>query len=538
MLPSGKQVVTAQKPSKSAPKEDKTLQFEEEEHEQPTTRVEKPLPQPPKPSNLSNKGKEVPILIISNDIPQNVPFPRIFIQSKKEEAEKDILDTFRKVQINIPLLDAIKQVPRFEHAMLDLGASINIMPYCIYASMNLGELKNDGVIIQLADRSNAYPKGVLEDVLVQMARTKIDVFTGTLTMEFDGDIINFNISETIRHPLEDHSCFSIDIIDSLAHAYFDNLNEDALETTIIQGMGVKNEGAKSKDTHGMDEEFLVVPTCEDKAEILVVLETMPSHVGYNQIVIAPEDQEKTTFTCPFGSFAYRRMPFGLCNAPATFQKCMMSIFSDYVEKIIEVFMDDFSIFGDSFDCCLNNLSLILKRCIETNLVLNWEKCHFMVKQGIALGHIISEKGIEVDKSKIDLVRHLPSPTSVREVRSFLEHAGFYRRFIKDFSKVSQLLCRLLKKEVTFYFNEQCKAAFNHLKQLLTTALIIVPPDWSLPFELMCDAFDYALGAVLGQRKDKKLHVIYYASRTLNYAQLSYSTTEKELLAIVFALDKF
>ncbi|KAM2013170.1 hypothetical protein ACFX1T_024912 [Malus domestica] len=265
---------------------------------------------------------------------------------------------------------------------------------------------------------------------------------------------------------------------------------------------------------------------------------LDGYSGYNQIVIALDDQEKTTFTCPFGTFAYRRMPFGLCNAPATFQRCMVSIFSDYVERIIEIFMDDFSVCGSSFDNCLDNLTLILKRCVETNLVLNWEKCHFMVKQGIVLGHIISEKGIEVDKSKIDLVRYLPSPTSVREVRSFLGHAGFYRRFIKDFSKIAQPLCRLLQKEVSFEFNEACEQAFNHLKDLLTTAPIIVPPDWSLPFELMCDASDYALGAVLGQRKDKRPHVIYYASRTLNDAQLNYSTTEKELLAVVFALDKF
>ncbi|KAM2739067.1 hypothetical protein EV2_033223 [Malus domestica] len=162
----------------------------------------------------------------------------------------------------------------------------------------------------------------------------------------------------------------------------------------------------------------------------------------------------------------------------------------------------------------------------------------MVKQGIVLGHIVSENSIEVDKSKIDLVRHLPSPTSVREVRSFLGHAGFYRRFIKDFSKVAQPLCRLLQKDVVFEFTKECTASFNKLKELLTTAPIIVPPDWSLPFELMCDASDYALGAVLGQRKDKRSHVIYYASRTLNDAQLNYSTTEKELLAVVFALDKF
>ncbi|CAN6560253.1 unnamed protein product [Malus baccata var. baccata] len=133
------------------------------------------------------------------------------------------------------------------------------------------------------------------------------------------------------------------------------------------------------------------------------------------------------------------------------------------------------------------------------------------------------KGIEVDKSKIDLVRHLPFPTSVREVRSFLGHVGFYRRFIKDFSKIAQPLCRLLQKEVAFEFTKECTKSFKQLKELLTTAPIIVPPDWSLPFELI---------------KDKRPHVIYYASRTLNDAQLNYSTTEKELLAVVFALDKF
>ncbi|KAM1769088.1 hypothetical protein ACFX12_046968 [Malus domestica] len=150
--------------------------------------------------------------------------------------------------------------------------------------------------------------------------------------------------------------------------------------------------------------------------------------------------------------------------------------------------------------------------------------------GIVLGRIISEKGMEVDKSKINLVRHLPSPTSVREVRSFLGHAGFYKRFIKDFSKVSQAHCRLLQKDVAFDFNKECTASFKQLKELPTTAPIIVPPDWSLPFELMCDASDYALGVVLGQSMDKRPHVIYYASRTLNDAQLNYSTTEKELLA--------
>ena len=117
---------------------------------------------------------------------------------------------------------------------------------------------------------------------------------------------------------------------------------------------------------------------------------------YNQISIASKEQEKTTFTCPYGTFAFRQMPFGLCNAPSTFQHCMMAIFSDMVEKPIEVFMDEFSVLGSSFDDCLENLGAMLIRCEETNLVLNWEKCHFMVQEGIVLGHRISARGIEVD----------------------------------------------------------------------------------------------------------------------------------------------
>ncbi|CAN6703697.1 unnamed protein product [Malus baccata var. baccata] len=781
------------------------LQMEEEESHEPTAKVEVPLPQVskgPKLSNLSNKGKNVSNSVSTNVVPSNAPFPSRFAQTKKDEAEKDILETLRKVQVNIPLLDAIKQVPRyakflkelcttrkristkevvkvgenvfailqrklppkckdpgsftilcvigntrFKSAMLDLGASINVMPYSIYVSMNLGELKHDGVITQLADRSNAYPKGVVEDVLVQVdqlvfpadfyvlemdesdhapsllillgrpfmktARTKIDVYSGTLSMEFDGEVVNFNLSDSINmelttkganfklphgtHELGHAVPPSEEILELVAtleslpkhggkspnfesipistnkllpsivqapildlkplpsHLKYIFLGENetlpaiisssltaqeeeklvrvlkefkfALGWTLADIKGISpttcmhhiflEEGAKptreaqrclnspmmevvkkeiiklldcgviypifdsrwvspiqcvpkkSGVTVVENAENELVPTriqtgwrvCIDYRKLNAttrkyhfplpfldqMLERLAGHSfycfldgysSYNQIVIAPDDQEKTTFTCPFGTFAYRRMPFGLCNAPATFQRCMVSIFSDYVERIIEIFMDDFSVFGNSFDNCLDNLTLILKRCVETNLVLNWEKCHFMVKQGIVLGHIISERGIEVDKSKIDLVRYLPSPTSVREVRSFLGHAGFYRRFIKDFSKIAQPLCRLLQKDVSFEFNEACEKAFKHLKDLLTTTPIINPPDWSIPFELMCDASDYALGAVLGQRKNKQPHVIYYASRTLNDAQLNYSTTEKKLLAVVFALDKF
>ncbi|GJR58553.1 reverse transcriptase domain-containing protein [Tanacetum coccineum] len=214
--------------------------------------------------------------------------------------------------------------------------------------------------------------------------------------------------------------------------------------------------------------------------------------GYFQIPIDPQDQEKTTFTCPYGTFAYRRMPFSLCNAPGTFQRCMMAIFHDMIEKTMEVFMDDFSVFGDSFDSCLSNLEKMLKRCEDTNLVLNWEKCHFMCREGIVLGHKISKSGIEVDRAKVDVIAKLPHPTTVK----------------------------------------------GTLKKKLTEAPILVVPDWNLPFKLMCDASDFAIGAVLGQRKMKHFQPIHYASNTMTEAQIHYTTTKKEMIDVVYAFEKF
>ncbi|GJW80336.1 reverse transcriptase domain-containing protein [Tanacetum coccineum] len=258
--------------------------------------------------------------------------------------------------------------------------------------------------------------------------------------------------------------------------------------------------------------------------------------GYFQIPIDPQDQEKTTFIGPYGTFAYRRMPFSLCNAPGTFQRCMVAIFYDMIEKTMEVFMDDFSVFGDSFSSCLSHLDMMLKWCKDTNLVLNWEKCHFMVKEGIVLGHKISKNGIEVDRAKVDVIAKLPYPIMVKRIRSFLGHAGFYRRFIQEFSKIARPMTHLLEKYTPLFFSDKCLASFKILKKRLTEAPILVSPDWDLPFELMCDASDFAIGAVLGQRKDKYFRPIHYASKTLSDAQTNYTVTEKELLAVKFNIE--
>ena len=232
------------------------------------------------------------------------------------------------------------------------------------------------------------------------------------------------------------------------------------------------------------------------------------------------------------------MPFGLCNAPGTFQRCMMSIFSDLEEEVMETFMDYFTVYGSSFEQCLHNLGTVLQRCKDKNVALNLEKCHFMVTEGIVLGHMISAAGLEVDQAKVSIIRDLTPPTTVKGIRRFLGHAEFYRRFIRDFSKIARPLCRLLEKDTKFYFDESCQKAFEEIKFRLVEAHIMGKSYWNREFEIMCDASDFAVGAVLGHIDEKVFMAIYYASKTFNEAQENYSTTEKEMLAIVFACEKF
>uniref|UniRef100_A0A2N9GYX5 RNA-directed DNA polymerase n=1 Tax=Fagus sylvatica TaxID=28930 RepID=A0A2N9GYX5_FAGSY len=790
-----------------------------------TTRSGKTVVTPPVEEQTENRDNiEEPTINEPVRRPISVPFPQALKTSRKLDSSPEILENLRQVRINLPLLHVIKQVPSYakilkdlctmkrkqnvkktaflteqvsaliqhkippkykdpgcptisciigdhdiEQALLDLGASVNLMPYSVYLQLGLGELKPTMVVLQLADRSVKTPKGVVEDVLVQIdkfyypvdfliletesvvhANSKIPIIlgrpflatanalincrNGLMKLSFGHMTLEVNIFNIGKQIFEDEDCEVVNWIDAVVQEQFTKTyHSDPLDSCLLnfsdgdssigsnianvcslldlQVMelncwkprfeelpksenkalpssvaipklelkqlpnGLKYAFLESGDTFpvvissilNMDQEGKLVellrkhktaigwtiadikgisplicthrinfedevkasrqpqrrlnPNMREvvKTEVLKLLDAgiiypisdskwvsptqvvpkksgvtvvknehgelvptklvtgwrmcidyrklntatrkdhfplpfidqvlervaghsfycfLDGYSGYYQIEIDLEDQDKTTFTCPFGTYAFRRMPFGLCNAPATFQRCMMSIFSDMVGEIMEVFMDDLSVFGNTFDDCLDNLGKVLARCEEKNLVLNWEKCHFMVSSGIVLGHIVSSKGIEVDKSKIELITKLPTPKTVKDVRSFLGHAGFYRRFIEGFSSIAKPLCKLLLKDTPFDWTEACQEAFTKLIGKLTSAPIMQAPDWSLPFELMCDASDYAIGAVLGQRKDKKPHVIYYASRTLNSTQMNYTTTEKELLAIVFALDKF
>nr|GFA17943.1 reverse transcriptase domain-containing protein [Tanacetum cinerariifolium] len=241
-----------------------------------------------------------------------------------------------------------------------------------------------------------------------------------------------------------------------------------------QNEALKEENVKAENLRGMDKSFEIRPEetrCikNQRNEYYCFLDGFS---GYFQIPIDPKDQEKTT--------------------------------------TMEVFMDDFSMLGNSFSQCLTNLENMLKRCEDTKLALNWEKSHFMVKEGIVLGHKISKKGIEVDKAKIEVISKLPYPTTVKGIQRF------YRRFIKDFSKISRPMTHLLEKNSPFIFSNECIQAFRTLKDKLTEAPILIAPNWDQPFELIYDDSDFAIRAVLGQRIEKHFRPIHYA-RAENYA---------------------
>nr|GEX11324.1 reverse transcriptase domain-containing protein [Tanacetum cinerariifolium] len=439
------------------------------------------------------------------------------------------------------------------HALADLGASINLMPLSIWKKLSLPELTPTRMTLELANQSITRPKGVTKDVFVKVGkfhfptdfvvvdfeadprvplilersflrtgRALIDVYGEEITLWVNDKAVSFNLNQTTRYSstYDDLSINRIDIIDIARE-------EHAQEILEIEAY-LKDESISPEIDHA---------DCDPEGDICLIekllnndpFELHPMDLKQGEVV-----KEKSSIEKPLEL----KIPFGLCNAPRTFQRCMMAIFHDMIEKTMEVFMDDFLVFGDSFSSCVSHLDTMLQRCEDTNLVLNCEKCHFMVKDGNFFGHKISKNGLEVDRAKVDVIAMLPHPTTVKGVRSFLGHAGFYQRFIQYFSKIARPMTHLLEKETPFMFSKDCIDAFETLKKKLTEALILVFPNWNLPFELMCDASNFAIGAVLGQQKTKHFQPIHYAGKTMTEAQIHYTTTEKEILAVVYAFEKF
>ncbi|XP_075080169.1 uncharacterized protein LOC142165532 [Nicotiana tabacum] len=408
----------------------------------------------------------------------------------------------------------------FARALCDNGASINLMPLAIYKQAGLGIPRPISMRLQMADHSMKRPLGIVDDVLVNVGKfhlpadfvildcavdretpitlRRLFLVTGRALMDskqneiklcVNNEEVTFQANKGMKLPHEYESISVIDVVDEVEDAVEMKMEEqclgEALAAILVNFDGEDMEGYMESVNalEGLGS-YTYAP-----AKLSLDLENRspakPSIIEPPQLEIKPLP--------PHLSW----MLFGLYNAPDTFQRCMMSIFSDMVEDFLEVFMEDFSVVGNSFEHCLNNHRQVLKRCEETNLVLNWENCNFMVDEGIVLGC-----------------------------------------FIKDFSKIANPMCKLLEKDAKILFDEKYLKAFEELKQKLTTAPIIVIPDWSLPLELMCDASGVAIGVVLSQCHNKVLHPIYYAIKTLNGVKMNYTVTEQELLAIVYAFEKF
>ncbi|XP_024178805.1 uncharacterized protein LOC112184801 [Rosa chinensis] len=593
------------------------------------------------------------------------PYPQLLQKPTKDRHLTEIMELFRKVQINIPLLDAIKQIPAyakflkelctnkrkfedhekvllseevsaviqrrlppklkdpgsftipctigdhyFERALMDLGASVNLMPYSLYLKLKLGDLQPTSISLQFADRSVKRPKGIVEDVLVKVdkfilpadfviletepdayssedvpiilgrafmatADTIIKVKDGLLSMTVGDMSVEYKIFEAGRRPSDDGKCFMVDSISPITHESFVlNSSQDPLEVCLTQS-GMDFDAKKEVDE--LEKLLNVAPVFESRkwnqfeSLPLSTNKVVPSIQQAPKLELKPLPQHlKYVFLGEFETLPVI-IASDLCEED---DKKLLQVLQGHKTAIGWTIAD---IKGISPTMCMHRIHLEdnmkptrdaqrrlnppMKEVVRSEILKlldvgviypisdsQWVSPVQVVPKKSGITVVKNEKdelvptrmttGIEVDKAKMDLITNLPPPTTVKGVRSFLGHAGFYRCFMKDFSKIAGPLSNLLAKDAEFVFDEACLEAFNKLKALLTSAPIIKPPNWNLPFELMCDASDYVVGAVLGQRIERLPHAIYYASKTLNDAQLNYSTTEKELLAVVFALDKF
>ncbi|GKC18258.1 reverse transcriptase domain-containing protein [Tanacetum coccineum] len=438
------------------------------------------------------------------------------------------------------------------NALADLGASINLMPYSLYAKLSPKTLKPTKMSMRLADRSFQYPIGIAENMLVEVGKFTFPVDSVILEMEEDSKVplilgrpflhtadaiirvkqkqlnlgvgterMTFSIDSVMKHSYSNNdTCFSIDVIDEILEEDFDALLDEG--SSILYSI---EETPLEEKLFAEFDEFMAMNVEED-------IKSDNEEPTFEKITFDTDYKIKTSLKEPPTDLEIKQLPdhleYTFLEEPSFLPVIISSQLSEQnkdklvsilkrhkqafackttdIPESVEVFMNDFSVFGNSFNNCLNNLDKMLQCCKDANLVLNWKKCHFMVKEGIVLGHKVSGAGLKVDKSKFNVISKLSPPTNVKGIRSFLGHAGFYRCFIKDFSKITHPLTKLLEKDTSFEFNDECHKAFNSLKEKFTCTPVIMSLYWNLPFELMCDASKFAVGAVLEfniKIKDKK-----------------------------------
>ncbi|GKA56924.1 reverse transcriptase domain-containing protein [Tanacetum coccineum] len=409
--------------------------------------------------------------------------------------------------------------PRMDEclALADLGASINLMPLSVWKRLSLPELTPTCMTLELADRSITQPIGIAKRMSTISRKVHFPADYGnptpyndsifstcspTLTPFGDSDFLLLEEADAFLALEDDPTSPEVD------DSYYDSegdiillkaiLNSDPLPLPPNQGNYLPeiqkelNVYEAKTDKSSIDDH----PSVEVKAALIKVLKSCKQAIASKLSDIKGINPE----------FCTHKILMEDDYKPAVqLQRRVNPKIHDVIKKEVEKLFDAGLIYliSDS----------------------PW-------------GHKISKNGIEVDKAKVDVIAKLPHPTTVKGVRSFLGHAGFYRRFIKDFSKISRPMTHLLEKNTPFIFSDDCIQAFNTLKKKLTEAPILIAPDWDLPFELMCDASDFAIGAVLGQRHEKHFKPIHYASKTMNEAESHYTTTEKEMLAVVYAFEKF
>jgi hypothetical protein len=271
----------------------------------------------------------------------------------------------------------------------------------------------------------------------------------------------------------------------------------------------------------------------DQLSGATIFSKMDLRSGYHQIKIRAKDIPKTAFTTRYGLYEYTVMSFGLTNAPATFMRLMNSVFMEYLDKFVVVYIDDILIYSKTKEEHAEHLRLALMKLREHRLYAKFSKCEFWLNELIYLGHVLSVNGVAVIPDKVKSVLDWVTPSSVKDVRSFLGLAGYYRRFIENFSKIAKPMTELLKKNKKSEWSEKAEEAFQLLKTKLTTAPVLALPDTSKEFVIYCDASHQGLGCVLMQDG----HVVAYASRQLKPHELNYPTHDLELAAIVYALKQ-
>lgn len=285
-----------------------------------------------------------------------------------------------------------------------------------------------------------------------------------------------------------------------------------------------------------------LPRIDDTLDALKdakMFSTLDLRSEYWQVPMNPVDRSKTAFVTQNGLYEFLRVPFGLSTAPSTFQRMMEIVLSGLSFEMCLCYLDDVIIYSSNFDQHCERLNKVLSRFRQHHLRVKLSKCIFGAKQVKYLGHLISEQGVRPDPAKVEVVRDISTPTSVKAVRSFLGLASYYRRFIRGFSTLAAPLTHLTKKNARFQWTDDCETAFQTIKQLLCSAPVLSYPKFDREFILQTDASDVGLGAILSQQDDAgHERVVAYASRALTAREQKYSATEKEAFAVVFGTKHF